>query len=204
MFLAPSVTPWKNVVTSNNPSVRMYLYNKSTGEITDYKQYYMDLKQANKGHPEWKLEYQATKAYNISNMSAESMHYLTLQLYKNITLFDEYFKYTSVSFNDSKCSDKCYQQVLCAISMLDYSEYDECIKAGKVNEGIHPVLNLYNNESPTLSPRVHVEDSSSGTYTVMLGFMTIVLIMFVILMVIFRRGVNKNTVKYAKLQNANA
>ena len=52
MFLSPAVTPWKSTLPGvgyNNPSIRLYAYNRSSLDILDYSQYYLNLTKANEG-----------------------------------------------------------------------------------------------------------------------------------------------------------
>ena len=50
MFLSPAVTPWKSTLPGvgyNNPSLRLYKYDKTTSQVLDYYQYYLNLTEAN-------------------------------------------------------------------------------------------------------------------------------------------------------------
>ena len=50
MFLSPAVTPWKSTLTGvgyNNPSLRLYKYDRTTSQFLDYYQYYLNLTEAN-------------------------------------------------------------------------------------------------------------------------------------------------------------
>jgi len=53
MFLSPAVTPWKSSLAGvgyNNPSVRLYKYDRDTAQVLDYYQYYLNLTRANQGN----------------------------------------------------------------------------------------------------------------------------------------------------------
>ena len=67
MFMAPAVTPWKStlaVVGANNPAVRLYSYNRTTGAIIDYVQYFMDLKLSTKAERAiWGVEYSSKSLF---------------------------------------------------------------------------------------------------------------------------------------------
>ena len=50
MFLSPAVTPWKSTLPGvgyNNPSLRLYKYDKTTSQVLDYYEYYLNLTEAN-------------------------------------------------------------------------------------------------------------------------------------------------------------
>ena len=148
MFLAPAVTPWKNTdpgVGSNNPALRLYSYERSTGAVLDYQQYYMNLSSANRaGSIHWELEYQATSAYNISDVSAKSLHSLA-QSFTDTTqeggdgLFEKYFLYNSVS-QDMKtdCNSSCRRRHICAILHAGFEDFDACMSPDVCFERWHP------------------------------------------------------------------
>ena len=133
MFLAPAVTPWKSqrsTLRPNNPSMRLYRYNKTSGEIIDYFQYYLNMTAANlarKAH--WLLEYQPTANYGIKDVSAKSLD----QLVKSFETpssenFRKYYVYNSVSYdNVSKCEGFCKQYHICSMLYVDYEDYKNCV-----------------------------------------------------------------------------
>ena len=50
MLLAPAVTPWKSTlpgVGANNPAIRLFKYDRSTGIAQSYVQHYLNLTAAN-------------------------------------------------------------------------------------------------------------------------------------------------------------
>ena len=51
-------------VGANNPSLRLYTYERATGVIVDYTQYYLDLEKAKAtGNHTWDIEYKASDLY---------------------------------------------------------------------------------------------------------------------------------------------
>ena len=144
MFLAPAVTPWKSslpTVGPNNPSVRLYHYNKTSGEILDYFQYYLNMTAANlarKAH--WLLEYQPTANYGISDVSAKSLD----QLLKSFETpssenFRKYYVYNSVSYDNlTKCDGFCKQYHICAMLYVDYEDYKNCLDERMLKSGASP------------------------------------------------------------------
>ncbi|KAG8227923.1 hypothetical protein J437_LFUL011851 [Ladona fulva] len=62
---------------ANNPGVRLYKFDTNTGQVLDYMQYYLDLSTANHlDSAEWRLEYNFTSFYGLTNISAASLHEL--------------------------------------------------------------------------------------------------------------------------------
>ncbi|CAH1773028.1 unnamed protein product [Owenia fusiformis] len=141
LFLGPSVTSFRAYAPTavpNNPSVRLYTYNRDTGEILDIHQYYLDLAKANeKKSAEWLLEYQATKAYNIPDLSPKSLD-LLLQSFKKrkSERFSKYYKYNAVSYDTGiPCvRNACKATHICSISHLDYDEYNKYFESSLSSE----------------------------------------------------------------------
>lgn len=134
MFLAPAVTPVKSTIPglgANNPGLRLYTYNRATGEIVDYTQYYLDLAEANANKSaNWKIEYTTKEDYNMENVQAKSLDALIDTFRDNSELFDKYYLYNSVSYdNVSKCAGQCRKNHICALSVIDYDDYQKCIVA---------------------------------------------------------------------------
>ena len=141
MFLAPAVTPWAGSIRPNNPSVRLYRYNKTSGEILDYFQYYLNMTAANlarKSH--WLLEYQPTANYGIKDVSAKSLD----QLVKSFEPppsenFRKYYVYNSVSYDNlTKCDGFCKRYHICAMLYVDYEDYKNCIDERMLKGGASP------------------------------------------------------------------
>lgn len=131
MFLAPAVTPWKSTIAgigSNNPSVRLYIYERSSGAILDYYQYYLNLSAANAAETDtWLMEYQMTEDFNMDDVSPKSLANLVDSFLQNDTVFNKYYRYNSVSHDLSDCSGVCKQGHMCAICAVDYGAYNVCM-----------------------------------------------------------------------------
>ena len=132
MFLTPAITPWESTVPglgSVNPSVRLYHYCRDSGRILDYDQYYLNLTLANDmSEAVWELEYSLTKAFQVEDASAASL-WRVIQSFTSRSSFDKYFRFNSVSQDlVSKCDDSCQIQHICAITKIDYEEYQKCLK----------------------------------------------------------------------------
>ena len=140
MFLAPAVTPWKSsmpTVGPNNPSVRLYKYDKTSGEIIDYFQYYLNMSAANReGKAHWVLEYQATLTYGIGDVSAKSLDSLIASFDEaSSDNFRKYYLYNSVSYDNlTKCDAFCKHYHVCAMKHVDYTRYKTCLDEGRLLE----------------------------------------------------------------------
>ncbi|KAI4873149.1 hypothetical protein NFI96_014566 [Prochilodus magdalenae] len=135
VFVAPAVTPIKSVLEpySNNPSVRMYLYDPQGYGLQDIWQYYLNLTEANKKEvPEWSLEYVMTEAYGIKDIQPQSLHELALTFEApQSKTFQKYFTHFMVSYDDSiTCEDDCKTVQVCSVRFLDRESYSQCIKKG--------------------------------------------------------------------------
>ncbi|GAB6032176.1 Acid sphingomyelinase-like phosphodiesterase 3b [Chamberlinius hualienensis] len=127
LFVAPAITPW---AFNNNPGVRLVNYDLQTGLITNYQQFYLNLTEANLMKvADWKLEYDLLSAYNLPNVSYESLFQLA-QLFAipNDKYFGEYFFYNSVSYVTG-CNLTCQRNQYCAITQLDYEAFAVCNRA---------------------------------------------------------------------------
>lgn len=194
MFLAPAVTPWKNslpTVGSNNPAVRLYQYNKTSGQIVDYFQYYLNMTAANlanKAH--WLLEYQAAATYPISDVSAKSLDQLVQSFEAPFSeSFRKYYVYNSVSYdNVTKCDGFCKRYHVCAMKYIDYTDYKNCLDESLVRLG-------HNEEHHELQykhwHRIHKHHRKvpAYMYTVICVLAVLVFILFIVVALLcwFRR-----------------
>ena len=96
--------------------------------VQDLLQYYTNLTQANiRGTPRWILEYKATSAFSIPDVTTQSLHKLA-ETFKEVGSenFKKYYKFNSVSY-DEECNDTCKVSQICAITKVDFDEYDGCV-----------------------------------------------------------------------------
>uniref|UniRef100_A0AAR2IQL2 Acid sphingomyelinase-like phosphodiesterase n=1 Tax=Pygocentrus nattereri TaxID=42514 RepID=A0AAR2IQL2_PYGNA len=141
IFVAPAVTPIKSPLEqySNNPAVRMYLYNPQDYSLQDLWQYYLNLTEANKKEmPIWSLEYIMTEAFGIKDIQPQSLHELALTFeMPQSKAFQKYFTYFMVSYNETiTCEDDCKMVQVCSVHFLDRESYSWCIKKGSTG-GYH-------------------------------------------------------------------
>lgn len=135
VFVTPAVTPIKNAVEpySNNPAVRMYLYNPEDFGIEDIWQYYLNLTEANQeGSSAWRLEYALTEAFGLADARPLSLLELGLALAEpDSKVFSTYFRHFMVSYNDTiTCKGDCKTIQTCSVLFLDRESYTACMKYG--------------------------------------------------------------------------
>ncbi|GAB6032178.1 Acid sphingomyelinase-like phosphodiesterase 3b, variant 2 [Chamberlinius hualienensis] len=126
LFVAPAVSPRKS---KSNPSVRLFSYNLTTGEILNYEQYYLNLTEANALETaEWELKYDFLSAFNLSNMSYESINQLTQNFaIENNTNFYKYLDFNSYYHHRNiRCSPRCQRNHFCSITQVDYQLFAQC------------------------------------------------------------------------------
>ncbi|KAH1015763.1 hypothetical protein HUJ04_007098 [Dendroctonus ponderosae] len=76
-MLAPSITPKRTHDGPNNPGLRIYKFDKYSGEVFDYTQYYLDLSTANNnGKADWVVEYNFSTYYGINDITPLNLHTL--------------------------------------------------------------------------------------------------------------------------------
>lgn len=133
LFVAPAVTPVKNVLQkqTNNPGVRLFQYDPHDYTLLDMLQYYLNLTDANlKGVANWKPEYILTQTYDIEDLQPKSLHGLAKQFaMPDSKKFIKYYNYFFVSYDSSViCNAKCKAFQVCAIMSLDHDSYVDCLK----------------------------------------------------------------------------
>jgi len=123
-LIAPSVT----TETDENPSFRIYMYDKNTFEILDIFQYYMNVTQANiDNYPTWNLTYQYTSVYGIPDLTPASMQGLFSRLVSDADLFQQYFNFfQALVFNGQSCTGDCRINMLCNIAGSTAAFYENC------------------------------------------------------------------------------
>ncbi|XP_076128668.1 cyclic GMP-AMP phosphodiesterase SMPDL3A [Alosa pseudoharengus] len=133
VFVTPSITPWKGARDpySNNPGVRMYLYDPADYGVLDVWQYYLNLTEANReGSSAWTLEYSLTQAFELPDARPQSLHKLGLSLAQpQSKAFRKYFTYFMVSYNDTiTCEGYCKTIQICSLMFVDRDSYSACMK----------------------------------------------------------------------------
>jgi sphingomyelin phosphodiesterase acid-like 3 len=185
MFMAPSVTPWYSTlpgVGSNNPGIRLYNYSKSSYQITDYSQYFVNLTAANIARrTDWALEYRASEAFGISHVDAASLADVISQFSSSSqsALFDKYYTYNSVGLDTSKCTGDCRRQQICAAAEIDLERYASCLSQQSDWQPRHHRLTTTVGPDDPRHQR-HRRDEPL-TYFLLGALITIIVVLFVIL-----------------------
>ncbi|KAL1139956.1 hypothetical protein AAG570_006933 [Ranatra chinensis] len=137
MLMAPAVSPRRTSSGPNNPAVRLYKFETSSGQVLDYTQYYLDLNLANqKDYADWQPEYNLTSYYGLTEVTAQSLHELayTFTDQKSYShLFSRYYEANAVRLYPSPevggCDASCAQTHYCAVTRLEYSQFRHCLEA---------------------------------------------------------------------------
>lgn len=201
MYLAPAVTPWKSTlpgVGSNNPSIRLYHYERKTGEVLDICQYFLNLTAANdKQVADWSLEYRATTDFGIDNVGPVSLDKLVQSFSEHgNSNFHKYLKFNSVSHGFPKpCDRSCHRWQICAITMIDYEDYDMCLS------GKHPTTQVPHSTTPN---HHHRNRYPKYMYYIICALSVVLLILFIVVMVICSKRRHIISPRYIRLPGSTA
>ena len=141
----------------------------------DVWQYFLNLTQANlMDKPDWLIEYKATEAFSIPDVSPQSLHSL-VQTFKpqESASFRKYYLFNSVSAGGEQCDEDCKIAQICGITEIDFDQYDDCVKPAS-NRSTAP-----SESSTTPSSGFSVPSRSSS---VRFSVMTVVLWLFSIVL----------------------
>eukprot|EP01132_Coremiostelium_polycephalum_P005700 gene5700-7094_t len=132
-YVTPSVTTF----TNQNPSFRVYTIDANSYYPMESSTYHVDINSANSNDkPEWKLEYNATTAYNMPNLLPESWSQLISNFSSNRQfLQDTYYNFTYSSSPyplKNKCETSCSLSKICEMKSGTHSLYKQCL-ASKAN-----------------------------------------------------------------------
>lgn len=158
IYLSPSVTPFTSNLSwgANNPSIRLYTYDRDSKKILDYQQYYLDLPEANlKKIAIWKLEYTFTKEYGVVDASAISLHRVAHSFQADSSIsFKKYIKNFDVSYTPTiRCDKQCKKSHICSITQIDYDKHSRCLNSVKTAKA-----NLPPNYHHPLPPEVETRN----------------------------------------------
>ncbi|NXQ29539.1 ASM3B phosphodiesterase, partial [Alaudala cheleensis] len=140
MFLAPGVTPWKTTLPgvsngANNPAIREVHYDQDTLQVLDMVTYYLNLTRANmmgsarEEFPVWEEEYRLTETFQVPDGSAGSMQMVLERISKDPHYLQLYYELNSARYDLELCQQECRVDHLCAIREVDFTKYNECVKA---------------------------------------------------------------------------
>ena len=106
-----------------------------TGEILDFEHYRPDLVGQGllhnlnpaAGPPVWKLQYRASDAYNLPDLSAASWLALAQSMYTNSSAFNFYYETYSPGANFGPVSNATRQGYICEIIGATPAAYTACM-----------------------------------------------------------------------------
>ncbi|XP_028296316.1 cyclic GMP-AMP phosphodiesterase SMPDL3A [Gouania willdenowi] len=132
LFVSPAVTPIKDAKDpfSNNPGLRLYVYDPQDYGVMDIWQYYLNLTEANeRRRSDWRLEYVMTEAFGLSDLRPQSLLKLGLELMTpHSDAFLTYFRHFMVGYDSSfTCEGPCWLNQVCAVLYLDQDAYAHCV-----------------------------------------------------------------------------
>ena len=121
----------------NNPGYRIYtvdgLYPNTTWQVLDHETYFTNLTEANlkgpSGNPEWKLEYSAKEAFNMSTLFPQDWSDLVDQVSQNPngTLLNKLYKFSSKLSDYAKtCDLNCKKSFACHFKQARYEDFIPC------------------------------------------------------------------------------
>jgi sphingomyelin phosphodiesterase acid-like 3 len=129
LFMASSITP----IYGSNPSYRLVEYETATGQLLDYDTFYFDVTK-NASSPSWIHAPSFRQAFNVSDMSSESIETIVRRLSddsdgSNKALWDAFLSRQNVqSSNKDTCDDSfCHREWLCTISSITEKQYEDCV-----------------------------------------------------------------------------
>ncbi|EFA80626.1 saposin B domain-containing protein [Heterostelium album PN500] len=143
-YIAPSVTTY----TNQNPSYRIYTIDQDSGYILESSTYHGDVADANtKGFPTWKLTYNATTAYNMTNMFAADWQSVLDNMNTNTQVFNQYYNFfyaQSPYASSNPCTSKsCIDYYTCEAASGYYAQYKQCV-ANKSNGDLEQLTKTQN------------------------------------------------------------
>ncbi|XP_033340709.1 acid sphingomyelinase-like phosphodiesterase 3b [Megalopta genalis] len=136
IMMAPSISP-STPGGPNNPGLRLYKFETSTGQVLDYTQYYLDLPDANlHGKANWRVEYSLLEHYGLHDITAISLHDLADRLTQvNDNAFVRYYAANTVFLPreveqiwgcGGPLNGACALHHYCTVTRLNLESYKEC------------------------------------------------------------------------------
>ncbi|XP_029655907.1 acid sphingomyelinase-like phosphodiesterase 3a [Octopus sinensis] len=111
IYAAPSLSR-----LTGDPGVRLYSYNRNTGEIVNYQQFYMTEERG------WVVHTQ-NSVYGVLGNSAEILRQAVKE---NICTYIRFFTY--LEDKTEMCDKMCIQSIYCASLSLSPEKYNACMK----------------------------------------------------------------------------
>ncbi|XP_024946147.1 acid sphingomyelinase-like phosphodiesterase 3b isoform X2 [Cephus cinctus] len=139
MMMAPSLTP-SSPGGPNNPGLRLYKFETNTGQVLDYKQFYLNLPDANSaGKANWITEYSMLAHYDLKEITALSLHDLADRFTQSSdSAFVRYYAANTVSLPreveeiwgcGGALNGACALRHYCAVTRLNPDSYRDCLSS---------------------------------------------------------------------------
>ncbi|XP_076758581.1 acid sphingomyelinase-like phosphodiesterase 3b [Xylocopa sonorina] len=136
IMMAPSISP-RTLGGPNNPGLRLYKFETTTGQVLDYTQYYLNLAEANSIRTaKWLVEYNLLDYYNLQEITAITLHDLADRFTQfNDYAFVRYYAANTVSLPreaeqiwgcGGPLNGACALHHYCTVTRLSPQSYKEC------------------------------------------------------------------------------
>jgi sphingomyelin phosphodiesterase len=101
-----------------NPGFRIYKVDRKTKAVLDYTEYWADLSEANANPaigPQWKLQYTASEAYEVKNLSPLEWHNLASRMKQKPELAQSFILRKTKLYGAPCISENCLKQAICGV-----------------------------------------------------------------------------------------
>lgn len=148
-----------------NPRMRQYKYSRRTGQIVDYRQFWLNLENP---HPSWEVEYVASEVYHLKDLSPRSMATLldtfTAEDNKGGS-WDSYWKYQlggrpHEKGDCPKAVSHCRCRSVCSMRHLDVKELEKCRSVCETDNPRLRTIRQLENQSPHKTGSIGVISAS--------------------------------------------
>jgi sphingomyelin phosphodiesterase acid-like 3 len=112
-------------------------YNRKSGHVIDIEQYYLNLTAANAARTaNWTLEYRFTEYFGLNDVTTAALDQLAGQLMIDDNQFSRYYQINDAHFPKRNAGSGTTAKTWtddermvhsCAVSNVEYSDYDKCI-----------------------------------------------------------------------------
>lgn len=112
IYIAPSITPQ----SVQNPSARIYVYNRTSFEVLDMITYYIDLEEANRiEKANLKYHYSFKQTYKMADLSLASWVDFSQRLAEDPALWNTWLQLYSGNVTHYDCDSSCQQGIYCQL-----------------------------------------------------------------------------------------
>ncbi|KYQ91360.1 sphingomyelinase [Tieghemostelium lacteum] len=124
-YIAPSMTTYQN----HEPGFRIYEYDYSLNQVTNYYQYHANISDANLyGQLNFTLSYSAKELYDMPDLTSNSWFQVANHLRSDDQMFNNYYNFLSNHPNgQTPCTGECRDKVICEIFGITSFQFDQCM-----------------------------------------------------------------------------